>query len=90
MTVTVAITRATRRIHSFAVRLHCKALYQRVVAAEAATDAAEEAERHAEAIYNSAKRASQEASKAHQRARHDEFNVATAAEAEAHQIGGQL
>lgn len=90
MNMSIAITRTTRRIHSLAVKLHCAALYRRILAAEANTDAAYEASRQADAIYLIAKRDSQDAAKAHQRARLDEMNVIVAAEAEANQIGGQL
>jgi hypothetical protein len=90
MSLTILVAKATRRIHSHAVKLHTKALRARVMAAGRNTKRAEEDARVAAAIALETRKFAQAKAVAFHKARVSEADIHTAAEAEANLIGGKL
>lgn len=90
MSLTKTIARATRAIHSFSVRLHCKGLSATVTAAERSAIRAARKHEAAQAVTNAARGLEQEAKGNAHKARTMSTCIALASREEARRIGGSL
>lgn len=90
MSLTKTIARATRAIHSFGVRLHCKGLNATVAAAKRNASRATRKHEAAQAITNAARVMEQEAKGAAHKAATMSACLEMASREEARRIGGSL
>ncbi|CAB3697625.1 hypothetical protein LMG3458_02473 [Achromobacter deleyi] len=90
MSLTKTIARATRAIHSFGIRLHCKALNSTVKAADRSAKRATARHEAAQAVTNTARVLEQEAKGAAHKARTVASCIGMASREEARRIGGSL
>ncbi len=90
MSLTKTVARATRAIHSFGIRLHCKALNATVKAANRSAARATERHENAQELTNAARVLEQEAKGTAHKARTVAACLEMAAREEARRIGGSL